>query len=306
MKIAITGGAGFVGSALAAAFVEKGHEVLILDRNAPRKELPGRTFLRTDLISDFPTEAYLACDAVVHLAGVNIFGRWTPEYKKQILSSRIDTARTLIDAVEKSGRGPKIFISASAVGYYGEGGEAELTEASPRGNDFLATVCAAWEDAAHRAEQAGMRAVSVRTGIVLGPGGGMLAKLIPVFRGGLGGPMGSGRQWFSWIYIKDLIAVYVRAVLDDAFSGPVNAVAPHPVRNKELARALGKALHRPSFIPVPAFALRLVLGELASVVVMSQRVIPEKLLASGFVFLEPAIDGALTASVGNKSAKNGA
>ncbi len=297
MKIAITGGAGFVGMRLAGLLASRGNEVLILDRNLPHATPHGVIAVRTDLVHDLPLEQYLACNAVIHLAGVNIFGRWTDAYKKLIASSRIETAQALIGAVKDAGRGPTVFVSASAVGYYGDGGEEELIESSPNGTDFLAKVCREWEAVAASAAAAGMRTVSVRTGIVLGPGGGMLAKLIPIFKVGMGGPMGNGRQWFSWISLEDLLHVYEVVATDSRYSGPVNAVSPEPVRNRDFARALGKALHRPSIIPVPGFALRIVLGELGSVVLMSQKVMPRALLKNGFVFTKPAIEAAISESI---------
>ena len=298
MKICITGGSGFVGSQLAKSFVDAGHTVLILDLRSPRDEIAGVDFRKSNLVDDIPKEDFLSCDAIIHLAGVNIFGRWTEEYKKLILDSRINTARALIATVKESGRGPKVFVSASAVGYYGDGGEAELAESAPNGSDFLATVCRKWEEVARTSETAGMRWVSVRTGIVLGKGGGMLAKLLPIFKWGLGGPMGSGKQWFSWIYMDDLLNVYKTVTLDDTFSGPVNAVSPNPVRNKELAKAIGNTLKRPAFLPVPGFLLKLVMGELGSVVVMSQKVIPQKLTDNKFSFICPTIEKALEKSMG--------
>ncbi len=302
MKIAVTGGSGFVGSKLSALLAAQGHDVLVLDRFPPRTEVEGVRFASTDLVHDLPLEEFLACDAVVHLAGVNIFARWTDAYKRMILSSRAETAHALIEAARVFGRGPRIFVSASAVGYYGDGGEAVLAESSPNGSDFLASVCGKWEAAAQAAETAGMRWVSVRTGIVIGPGGGMLAKLLPFFRLGLGGPMGSGRQWFSWISLDDLLAVYVAAISDDRMRGPVNAVSPNPVRNRELARAIGAAVRRPAFLPLPGFALRLILGELGGVVLMSQRAVPQKLNELGFVFESPDIREALRAAVGKEAA----
>lgn len=293
MKICITGGSGFVGTKLAEALVDKCHSVLLLDIRAPRKVLSGTSFVQADLTKDPVPAEVLDCDGIVHLAGVNIFGRWTPAYKKLILESRVASARALIDACANASKKPSVFVSASAIGYYGDVGESELTEESPHGADFLSGVCIAWESVALRAESIGMRRVSIRTGIVLGPGGGMLAKLIPPFRWGLGGPMGSGKQWFSWIHLDDLIAVYVSALTDDRLSGPVNAVAPEPVRNRDFARALGEVFYRPAFIPLPRFALRLMLGELADAILASQRVVPKKLEAVGFKWQYPELPKAL-------------
>lgn len=293
MKIAITGGAGFIGTKLTKKFADEGHEILILDHHEPKVALPNSQFVKTDLIHDIPLNEYLSCDAVIHLAGANIFGRWSESYKKLILSSRIDTAKALIDGVKKAGRGPKVFITASAVGYYGDGGENELTEESPNGEGFLAKVCAKWEEVAKSAEECGMRTVFVRTGVVLGKGGGMLAKLIPIFKWGLGGRMGSGKQWFSWIFMDDLLNVYKLALLDNSLSGPVNAVSPEPVRNQDLVKSLGSAMHRPAILPVPGFILRIVLGEFGRVILMSQKVVPKKLLERRFKYIEPKLERAI-------------
>ena len=297
MKICITGGSGFIGSKLSELFVNSGHEVLVLDLRPPRKKATNLSFVEVDLIREPVPEEVFSCDAIVHLAGASIFGRWTQKYKKLILDSRVKTASALINAVKKAGRRPKVFVSASAVGYYGDGGENELDEASPAGSDFLASVCKQWEETAKSSESKAMRWVTVRTGIVMGPGGGIVAKLAPVFKWFLGGPIGSGKQWFSWIYIDDLLNVYKTAVLDDSWSGPVNAVSPHPVRNEDFVKALGKALHRPAFIPVPQFVLKLGLGELADAVTMSQKVVPKKLMDMNFSFVYPKIENAVQASV---------
>lgn len=297
MKIAITGGSGFVGSKLTRRLLELGHSILILDLNPPREVLSGATFIKTNLVTDIPLAEYLSCDAVVHLAGVNIFGRWTEKYKKLILESRTQTAQALIDALRVAGHGPRVFVSASAVGFYGEGGEAELNEESPNGSDFLAQVCAKWESVAGSAQGAGMRSVSIRTGVVLGPSGGMLAKLIPIFRLGFGGKIGTGNQWFSWIYLEDLINIYVLAITDSSLSGPVNAVAPNPVRNIEFTKILGRVLHRPTFFQVPKFVLNFFVGELSVVILASQKVIPSKLLSRKFDYQCPTMEEALSRSV---------
>jgi uncharacterized protein (TIGR01777 family) len=301
MNIGITGGSGFIGSALCERLTAAGHRVVILDIRPPTRKIAGAEFIQADLMEGAVPSRILECDALIHLAGVPIFEKWTDEYKKIILESRVKTARALIDAVKKAGRGPRVFVSASAVGYYGEGGEATLTESSPAGTDFLARVCREWELVAKRSEQVGMRWVSVRTGIVLGPGGGMLSKLIPVFKWGVGGALGSGKQWFSWIHIEDLLSVYVAAVTDVRLSGPVNAVAPHPVRNTEFTRVLAEVLHRPAFFHVPGFALRMVLGELANAVLMSQRVVPKRLSEIDFSFRYPTIKQALRGSAVSRS-----
>lgn len=296
MKIVITGGAGFIGTRLAEGLSKDGHLVYVFDRNLPTHTIDNINYFKTDLINDLPLEQYLSSDVVIHLAGVNIFGKWTKEYKELILSSRVDTARSLIDAAERTKMGPKVFISASAVGYYGDGGENELVEDSLNGKDYLSTVCKQWEDVAKNAETSGMRVVSVRTGIVLGSSGGILSKLIPIYKLGLGGPIGNGKQWFSWIFIDDLINIYKTVAVNDNYSGAINAVSPNPVRNKDFSKALASSLNRPSIIPVPKLLIKPVLGELADVVLMSQKVIPSKLLNSNFQYSEPDINQAINRS----------
>lgn len=297
MKICITGGAGFIGSKLSELAIQSGHTVLIIDRIPPKQLMSGVDSVQTDLVTEPVPAEVLDCDAIIHLAGANIFGRWTPEYKKLILDSRTQTAAALIEAVRQAGRGPKVFVSASAVGYYGDSGENILTEASPAGTDFLAQVCAEWEAVAQTAEGAGMRWVSVRTGLVMGPGGGMLSQLVPLFKLGLGGRLGSGNQWFSWVHLDDLLNIYLAAVTDDRLNGPVNAVAPVPVRNKDFTKALGRAFHMPAVLWIPGIVLRAILGEFASAILASQRALPEKLQSIGFVFQYTTIDQALQQSI---------
>ncbi len=297
MKITITGGSGFIGSKLSELFLSLGHEVLVLDIVPPNKNLERIDFIKVNLLKESVPQGALECDAIVHLAGVNIFSRWTENYKKLILESRTKTASALIRAVKNSHHKPKVFVSASAVGYYGEGGEKELDESSGSGNDFLAFVCKQWEETAKAAEDAGMRWVSLRTGIVIGKGGGVLSKLIPVFKMFLGGPIGSGKQWFSWVHLDDIINIYKTAVFDERLTGPINAVSPYPVYNRDFAKAVGKALHRPALIPAPKFALKIVLGELANAVLVSQRVIPKKLSEINFTYSYPKIKEALEESI---------
>ncbi|MAZ40966.1 TIGR01777 family protein [bacterium] len=294
MNIAITGGAGFVGSKLSESLARDGHAVLILDLHPPKQSVQGASFVKVDLMKEEVPERVLECDAIVHLAGVNIFGRWTKDYKELIVESRVKTAEALYEKCKEGDTRPSIFISASAIGYYGAQGETELTESLPPGGDFLATVCIAWERAREQFNDLGMRTVSVRTGIVLGPGGGMLKKLVPVFKWFLGGKLGNGEQWFSWIHIDDLIEVYKKALIDDSLEGPINAVSPEPVRNKVFTKALGKALKRPTLFFVPGFALKLVMGELGSVILGSQKVTPKKLKEAQFAYKYPSIDKALS------------
>lgn len=300
MKIVIAGGTGFLGSPLAEVYAEEGHDVRVLTRSLPPGEsrhesgtgVPGIT--RVGWRADGQTGAWAAAleaaDAVINLAGESIGdGRWTPQRKAALRDSRILATRSLATAIRAAGAPPAVFISSSAIGYYGADDEPK-TEASPAGRDFLAQLCEDWEGEARKAERAGTRFAIIRTGNVLERSGGALAKMIPPFRMFAGGPMGSGRQWMSWIHRLDWVEM-VRwiAVTPDA-TGPINLTAPHPVTNREFARALGRALRRPALVPAPAFALKLVLGEFANYVVTGQRVIPARAQALGYHFRYPELE----------------
>jgi uncharacterized protein len=299
LTIALTGSGGTIGSALAALLTTGGHRVIRLVRHAPGDD--GERRWRPD---DPDPDLLDGVDAVVHLAGASIGGRFTPERKREIESSRIGPTRALATLAARSAGRLRVFVTASAVGFYGaDRGDAILTEQSVRGDGFLADVVTAWEDATGPAAAAGIRSVQVRTGIVQTPRGGVLRLLYPVFEAGLGGPIGDGRGWMPWIEIDDLLDVYLRAVTDPALSGPVNAVAPAPARNAEYARTLGRVLARPALIPVPALAPRLLLGdegarELAEA---SQRVQPGALSAVGHRFRYPSLDGALRHVLGRST-----
>ena len=293
MTICITGGSGFVGTQLTSRFLKAGHSVVIFDIVPPRVAIAGVTFYKVDLSKDPIPEVLNTCDAVIHLSGVSIFGRWTEEYKKLIYDSRINSTRALVQHFKTQSHRPGVFVCASAVGFYGDRGEDVLDESQTPGTDFLAHVCVDWETEAQKAEGFGVRVVCIRTGIVLGKGRGMLGTLVPIFRFGIGGRMGRGTQWFSWIHMDDLISIYETAVLDSRISGPVNAVAPEAVRNTELVSSLGKVLRRPTIIPLPAFALRLIVGEFAEAILGSQRVVPTKLTDVGFHYVYPKLREAL-------------
>ena len=297
MKICITGGSGFIGYKLALLLAKDGHSVLILDLHPPYQTIPGIKFIKSNLIDDIPLDEYLSCDTVIHLAGSNIFSRWTDKYKQLILNSRVKTAKALIMATKGAAKGPKSFISSSAVGYYGDAGSIELTELSPAGNDFLANVCRQWEEVAKSSEEVGMRWASIRTGIVIGAGGGILQKLVPIFRYGLGGSLGSGEQWVSWIFIDDLLNIYKQIALNENISGSINATSPNPIQNKDFTANIAKILHKPKIIPIPSFILKLILGELSDVILMSQKVIPQKLIDSQFIYSCPTIEEALIKSI---------
>jgi uncharacterized protein (TIGR01777 family) len=240
-------------------------------------------------------------DAVVHLGGVSIAsGPWSVARKEAILESRVRSTLLLAERIEAlpAPDRPRAFVVASATGYYGSRGEETLTEASEPGEGFLADVCRAWEAAATPAARAGVRVAHVRTGMVLTRDGGALASMLLPFRLGLGGPIGGGRQWWPWISLEDTVAVYARIVQDETLAGAVNAVAPESVTSAEFARALGRALHRPAFVPAPAFALRLLLGEMADgLLLASTRAVPETLTRAGFVFATPRLDEALRAAL---------
>ncbi len=291
MKIFLTGGTGFVGKSLAPALIRGGHEVTVLTRSG-KGGPPGVSLVEGD-----PTQkggwqaAVKEHDAVINLAGASIFTRWTDESKKLIRESRLLTTRNLVGALE--GARVRHFFSTSAVGYYGFHKDEALTEESLPGDDFLARLGRDWEKEAREAEKKDCRVVITRFGIVLGEKGGALGQMIPLFRKYLGGPLGSGNQWFSWIHIEDLTAAFLFLLEHPEFSGPVNFTAPNPVRNRELAKTIGKAMGRPSFLPVPGFMLKLALGEFGSILLEGQRVIPQKLLKSGFQFRYSKIEQAM-------------
>ncbi|MCL4534095.1 MAG: TIGR01777 family oxidoreductase [Bacteroidetes bacterium] len=290
MKVIITGGAGFIGQQLTAALQDKGHEVKILDHHTPKLKVE---FVEADLgTQPLAPELFQDVDAIIHLAGKNLFGRWNESVKKQILESRVFGTRSLVSSLQGLDRRPRALISASAVGFYGDRGEEDLDEASPPGRDFLATVCYGWEQEARKAEALGLRTAQVRTAPVLGYGG-LLAKLLPAFKLGLGGPIGSGEQWFPWVHIRDIVNIYVFALENESVQGPVNACAPQLVRNKEFARVLGQVLSRPAFLPLPKWALKIVFGDLADAVVVSQKVHPKRLEEAGYKFLYPDLREAL-------------
>lgn len=296
MKIFMTGSSGFVGRHLAWALLEKGHEVTGLGHRHKSVEHRGFTFIQADATRPGQWQKAVAeAEAIINLAGVNIFSRWTDKYKQAIYDSRIMTTRNLVDALPSGCK--CVFVSTSAAGYYGDQGGTLLDEESPPGDDFLAEVCADWEKEAFAAEDKGARVVTTRYGVVLDKSGGALAKMLPAFRMGLGGKIGSGRQWFPWIQLSDLIAATEFVLTNDGLRGPVNFTAPQPVRNSQFTKALGERLHRPTFFTVPSPLLRLVAGELGSLVLNSQRVTPNRLLSKGFVFQYPDIYSALRKSI---------
>jgi uncharacterized protein (TIGR01777 family) len=286
MRVIVTGGTGFIGPKLCERLVSRGHDVIALTRDASRSRDHVHPKVRVVSWAEGASwEGFVdGAGALVNLAGETIAQRWTAKAKDRILTSRLNAAVRLKAACEKASQKPGVLVNASAVGYYGPRGDEPLAEDAAPGDDFLARTCVAWEDAARSFEPLGLRVAVLRTGVVLGAGGGALAKMLPPFKAFAGGPLGSGTQWMSWIHEHDLVELYVFAAENAAVSGPVNATAPNPVTMREFATALGRALHRPSFAKVPAAALTLALGEMATVVLDGQRVLPKKALDLGFSF----------------------
>lgn len=288
--IAVTGATGFIGAALAAALERDGMTVRRLTRT-PRA--PG-DFAFDPARQVLDPRALDGVTAVVHLAGEPLAQRWTDDVRQRIRASRVDGTRLLAEAVAKLGQGPRVLVSGSAVGYYGDRGDEVLTEESGPGADFLAEVCTAWEAAAAPAADAGVRLVYARTGVVLDRRGGALQQLLLPFRLGLGGPTGHGRQWMSWISLADTVAALRHALVTEIVSGPVNVVGPAPVTNAEFMRHLGRAMHRPALLRTPPFALRLLYNEMADATLLaSQRAMPEVLRRTGFRHAHPTLDAAL-------------
>ena len=274
MNISISGASGFIGRHLMKSLAQAGHSLRALSRHAP------------------PAESLREADAIIHLAGEPVAQRWTAAAKQRILDSRVVGTRNLVEALAALPRRPEALICASAIGYYGSRGDEILTESSAPGSGFLPEVCVAWEREAQAAEAFGIRVVRVRTGLVLDANGGALVRMLPPFRMGLGGRLGSGRQWMSWIHLEDLAALFQFAV-ESQVRGPLNAVAPNPVTNSDFTRELAHALRRPAVFPVPEFALKLLIGEMADVLLASQRVAPAAAEAAGFRFRFPQLAPAL-------------
>jgi uncharacterized protein len=301
MKVAITGATGFVGTRLVQKLHEAGHQVVVLTRSAERgrQVFPTTTFPNVEIVAYSPLEsgdwqqAIAGCDGVVNLAGAPIAeSRWTPERKREILESRQTGTRKIVEAIANANPKPSVLVNSSAIGYYGTSETATFDETSSPGSDFLAQICQAWEAEAEKAKESGTRVVILRTGIVVGMGGA-IAKMLPPFQLFAGGPIGSGRQWFSWIHRDDLVNLIIWALTQPNVTGTLNATAPNPVRMAEFCNTLGEVINRPSWLPVPDFALEVLLGDAAKVVLEGQQVLPKRTLDAGFTYQFPTVKPAL-------------
>ncbi|HEY2990728.1 MAG TPA: TIGR01777 family oxidoreductase [Candidatus Binatia bacterium] len=296
MNLVVAGGTGFIGAALCNQLLQRGHSLTLLSR-ARSSATPSPNMTSVNWIPGAGgawERSIEGVDGVINLAGEPIAGRrWTEAQKKKLRSSRIDTTRALVAAIGKAKNKPKFLLNGSAVGYYGPRGDEVVTEESGSGGDFLSGLCSAWEEEASNAESYGLRVIRLRTGIVLGKNGGALSKVLPPFKLFIGGPLGSGRQWMPWIHLDDEIALIQFLMENPVARGPVNASAPNPVTMKEFCRTLGGVLHRPSWAPVPAFALRLLLGEMAEMLLTGQRAVPAAAEKFGYRFRHPTLRQAL-------------
>ena len=301
MKVAVTGATGFVGSRLVHRLHDAGHQIKVFARNPERarKVFPTSAYDRVEIVGYTPQQSgdwqasISGCDGVINLAGEAISERWTPERKREIMNSRAIGTEKLVEAIGIADVKPKVLVSASAIGFYGTSETAEFYETSePIKQDFLSQVCQAWEKAAEKVTAYGTRLVTVRIGIVLGMGGA-IAKMLAPFRLYAGGPIGSGKQWFSWVHRDDLVSLFMQSLTDDNMSGVYNGTAPHPVRMAEMCDALGKVMNRPSWLPVPDFVIETLLGDGAVVVLEGQKVLPERTQSTGFSYAYPKVETAL-------------
>lgn len=293
MKIAVTGATGLIGSALSERLHQQGHEILAITR---QKNLPSpfTTVYWNPERQELDASVLEGIDGVVHLAGETIAERWSAKKKELIRSSRVEGTKLLVKGLKSLSKRPPVLVNSSAIGFYGSRGDEELDEQSAPGTGFLAEVCQAWEAESVRAEELGMRVVTLRTGIVLSIKGGALAKMLFPFKLGLGGPIGSGTQWMSWVHIDDVVGGFHFALHQPEFSGVANLTAPQPARNAEFTKALGQALSRPAFLPAPGFALKLVFGEMAQDLLLDgQKVLPRRLEQAGYKFQYPGLDEAI-------------
>ena len=296
-NVLVTGGTGFIGSRVCTALHEQGDTVHVLSRNPGRAQSKLKSargvYGWNPETEKLPPEATSDIEAVVHLAGETIAGRWNAEKKRRIRDSRILSTRNLVESLAAAEPKPSTLVCASAIGYYGDTGDEHFTELSAAGTDFLAKTCQEWESEAQKATELGVRVVMVRIGLVLGLGGGLLAQVLTPFKMGVGGILGSGQQWMSWIHVDDVVGIVLHALENNEIRGALNATAPAPVRNVEFTKTLGAVLRRPTLFPVPTFGLKLMMGEFADFVVLSQNVLPEKTEVSGYEFRHRTLESAL-------------
>ncbi|MBI4971085.1 MAG: TIGR01777 family protein [Candidatus Omnitrophica bacterium] len=298
MNIVLAGGSGFVGKALVIKLVEEGYKIILLTRNPEKLKWLNKNFVTAVAWDGKCVDEWAkyvdSADAVINLSGESIAAkRWSQPQKKKILESRINATRAIVDAIRSAGKKPPVFMNASAVGYYGNVENGDVIESNTKGSGFLADVCEAWENEARAAESLGVRVVMFRLGVVLGEGGGALAKMIPSFKLFIGGPLGSGMQWFPWVHRDDVSRAICFALKNQKLSGPINMTAPEAVTMKQFCAVLGKSLNRPSWAPVPAFILKVLLGEMSEMFLTGQKAIPRKLVESGYQFSHPQLDEAL-------------
>jgi len=301
MRVTLTGATGLIGTRLVAALARRGDEVTVLSRDPQRARARLGTGIEAvawdPLGEPAPASALAGRDGVIHLAGERVDQRWSAAAKERIRTSREVGTANLVAGLRSADPRPRALVSASAVGYYGARGDEEVPESTPPGDGFLAEVCVVWERAAQAASELAMRVAVVRTGIVLDPHGGALARMLPPFRAGIGGPVAGGRQWMPWIHVDDLAGLYIAALDRDDWNGPLNGSAPQPVTNRDFSKALGRALRRPAVAPVPALALRALYGEMAEIVTTGQRAVPQRPLALGYAYAHPDLDAALSSAL---------
>jgi uncharacterized protein (TIGR01777 family) len=300
MRVTLTGATGRIGSRLVRELRGRGDEVTVLSRDPERaRSALGDVdaYAWDPAAGPAPAAALAGRDAVVHLAGEDLAQRWNEDVKRRILASREQGTRNLVEGIRAADPRPGALVSASAVGYYGDRGDERLDEDAAPGDDFPARVCVVWEREAAGAEELGLRVVRVRTGVMLDARAGALQKMLPPFKLGIGGPVAGGRQYVAWIHADDVVGIYLAAIGDSSWSGPVNATAPEPVTNRELSKTLGRVLRRPAVAPVPGFAVKLLYGEMAALVLTGQRAVPRQALERGYRFRHPQLDAALRAAL---------
>jgi uncharacterized protein (TIGR01777 family) len=301
MNVTLTGATGLLGAALVRALRERGDAVTVLSRDPDRARAAlgdVEAHAWQPLKEHAPAAALTGRDAVLHLAGETVAQRWTDASRRAIRDSREIGTRNLVAGIGAADQRPRALVSASAVGYYGPRGDEPIAEDAAPGDDFLARVCVAWEREASRAAEHGLRVAVLRTGVVLDEEGGALAKMLPFFRLGIGGPVAGGRQYLPWIHAEDIVGLYLAALDDGAWEGAINACAPEPATNRDFSRALGRALHRPAFAPVPGFAVRLLYGDMAEIVTTGQRAVPMRALERGHAFRHTDLEEALRDALG--------